>query len=62
MTLIHVKTEVVAITMTDLSLVRVMLDGQERSVKWVSLTYKKINMLKFSVLNNAYILWPKNHV
>lgn len=40
--LVHVKTEVVAKTMTDLSLVRVMLDGQERCVKSVGLCLKRI--------------------
>lgn len=39
---IHAKTEVVAITKTDLSLVRVLLDGRGRSVKSVSLSLNGI--------------------
>lgn len=37
---IHVKTEVIAMTKTDLSPVRVVSDGQGRCVKSVSISFK----------------------
>lgn len=63
---IHVRTEGLAITTRELSPVTALMDGQERSVKWVSLSLNgmggrcQLNTLLFSIRRNDKEIEQKN--